>query len=214
MKHVLPTLALAGILALGLGGCASRGYVDQQIYDALNAEINLVRTDMEAGFDEIRDELETHADELNTLKSEVRENRELVEEALERAKAAEKVESDGKLLYEVVISDESLPFAFDKSELSAEAKEQLDIFAGVLIDENDDVYIEIQGHTDNIGSEEYNLELGRERAQSVLSYLHERHDLPLHRMDTYSYGESKPVADNDTAENRARNRRVMLMVLE
>jgi outer membrane protein OmpA-like peptidoglycan-associated protein len=214
MKHVLPTLALAGSLALALGGCASRGYVDQRINEALNTEINLVRTDMETEFDEIRQELETHADELNTLKSEVRENRELVEEALERAKAAEKVESDGKLLYEVVISDESLPFAFDESELSAEAKEQLDIFAGVLIEENDDVYIEIQGHTDNIGSEKYNLELGRDRAQSVLSYLHEQHELPLHRMDIYSYGESKPVAENDTAENRARNRRVMLMVLE
>ncbi|MFP4031203.1 MAG: OmpA family protein [Desulfococcaceae bacterium] len=214
MKLVLPTLALAGSLALALGGCASRGYVDQRINDALNTEINLVRTDMETEFDEIRQGLEAHAEEIGTLKSEVRENRELVEEALERAKAAEKVESDGKLLYEVVISDESLPFAFDESELSAEAKEQLDIFASVLIEENDDVYIEIQGHTDNIGSEAYNLDLGRERAQSVLSYLHERHDFPLHRMDAYSYGESKPAAENDTAENRARNRRVMLMVLE
>jgi outer membrane protein OmpA-like peptidoglycan-associated protein len=214
MKHVLPTLALTGILALGLGGCASRGYVDQQINDALNAEINLVRTDMETGFDEIRQEMETYSDEMNTLKSEVRENRELVEEALKRARDGEKVEGDGTLLYEVVISDESLPFAFDRSELSPEAMKQLDIFANVLIEENDDVFIEIQGHTDNIGSEKYNLELGRERAQAVLSYLHELHGFPLHRMDTYSYGESKPAAENDTAENRAKNRRVMLMVLE
>lgn len=213
MRHAIPTLALAGALALGLGGCASRGYVDQQINNALTAEVNLVRSEMEDGFADIRQDLETQGDELDTLKTEVREQRELVEEAIERAEATRKVE-DGKLLYEVIISDESLPFAFDKSDLSDEAREQLDLFANVLIEENDDVYIEIQGHTDNIGSEEYNKELGHERAMSVLSYLHDHHDIPLHRMDAFSYGESKPVAANDTAENRAKNRRVMLMVLE
>lgn len=213
MRHAIPTLALAGALALGLGGCASRGYVDQQINNALTAEINLVRSEMEDGFADIRQDLEIQGDELDTLKTEVREQRELVEEAIERAEAASKVE-DGKLLYEVIISDESLPFAFDKTDLSEEAREQLDLFAGVLIEENDDVYIEIQGHTDNIGSEEYNKELGHARAMSVLSYLHDQHDIPLHRMDAFSYGESRPIAANDTAENRAKNRRVMLMVLE
>jgi outer membrane protein OmpA-like peptidoglycan-associated protein len=213
MKHAIPTLALAGALALGLGGCASRGYVDQRINDALTAEINLVRSEMDDGFADIRQDLDAHGEELDTLKAEVREQRELAEEAIERAEAARKVD-DGKLLYEVVISDESLPFAFDESRLSKEARGQLDVFAGVLAEENDDVYIEIQGHTDNIGPEEYNKALGHERAMSVLSHLHEQHDIPLHRMDAFSYGESKPVAANDTAENRAKNRRVMLMVLE
>lgn len=215
MKLAIPPLVLAATLAFALGGCARRGYVDQRIDESLTAEIGRVRSDMEAGFEDVHRVLETHKGEIATLRTEVREQMALAREAIDRAKAAEKVPSGGgKLLYEITISDESVPFAFDDSRLSEEARRQLDMFAGVLIEENDDIYIEIQGHTDNIGSEKYNLDLGRSRAESVLAHLHERHRIPLHRMDVYSYGESRPAAPNDTAENRARNRRVMLMVLE
>lgn len=213
MRHAIPSLVLAGALALGIGGCASRSYVNQRINDVLSAELEMVRSDMNTEFDDLRRDMASQKQEFDTLRTEVREQLELVNEAIARAESAGKV-SDGKLLYEVTISDESVPFAYRESELSEEAREQLDIFAQVLIEENDGVYIEIQGHTDNIGSEKYNLELGRKRAESVLAYLHEKHEIPLHRMDVFSYGESKPEVANDTAENRARNRRVMLMVLE
>ena len=74
--------------------------------------------------------------------------------------------------------------------------------------------IEIQGHTDNIGSESYNLSLGYKRAEQVLEYFKTQHGFPLHRMNVNSYGEYKPIADNSTKEGRAQNRRVALVVMK
>jgi outer membrane protein OmpA-like peptidoglycan-associated protein len=90
----------------------------------------------------------------------------------------------------------------------------LDIFAGVVKTENKNVYIEIQGHTDDMGHEEYNMELGQARAEGVLRHLHVEHGIPLHRMNAFSYGESKPVVDNNIPGNRAKNRRVVIVVME
>ncbi len=122
--------------------------------------------------------------------------------------------AEGKFLYEVTLTDEAVHFGFDKCDLSKEAKAALDSFAGRLKAEDKDLYIEIQGHTDNIGTDGYNVSLGKARANAVYSYLHTQHGIPLHRMDTFSYGESKPVADNDNPGNRAKNRRVTLVVIE
>ena len=80
-------------------------------------------------------------------------------------------------------------------------------------DENKNVYIEIQGNTDSIGSDRANLALGQARAETVLRYLNMQHGFPLNRMSAVSYGKFKPIADNKTAEGRARNRRVTLVVL-
>ncbi|GBC60438.1 OmpA family protein [Desulfonema ishimotonii] len=215
-KTLISLVALTGVAVFGMTGCASKKYVDSQLNEALSAEISEVHTEMR----QIRQDVDTHEQEIQELKVTAEEQEEklneklgLIEDALARAEKANKL-SKGKLLYEVTISDESVPFAYNKSELSEDAKAQLNIFAGVLIEENDDIYIEIQGHTDNVGSEKYNLELGQARADAVRAWLREKHNIPLHKMSTFSYGESKPVAENDTAENRARNRRVVLLVME
>jgi peptidoglycan-associated lipoprotein len=76
------------------------------------------------------------------------------------------------------------------------------------------VYLEIEGHTDNVGGELYNAQLGEKRAKAVMNYLNEKGGVPLHAMSVISYGESKPVADNKTADGRAQNRRVVVRVLE
>jgi outer membrane protein OmpA-like peptidoglycan-associated protein len=77
-----------------------------------------------------------------------------------------------------------------------------------------DAYIEIQGHTDNIGSESYNLKLGHNRADAAMRYLNMEQGIPMFRMNVVSYGEYKPIADNSTREGRAQNRRVTLVVME
>ncbi|MCP4658190.1 MAG: OmpA family protein, partial [bacterium] len=105
-------------------------------------------------------------------------------------------------------------FGFEQSRLDAEAATALDRFAEQLLTAGGGIFIEIQGHTDASGSEEYNLELGYERAQAVRRYLSMRHGLPLHRMSVISYGKASPVADNNTREGRAKNRRVVLVVLK
>jgi outer membrane protein OmpA-like peptidoglycan-associated protein len=75
------------------------------------------------------------------------------------------------------------------------------------------VYFEIEGHTDNVGSAEWNETLGMERADAVKRYLYEQHQVPLFKMNVISFGEGKPVAPNNTRQGRAMNRRVVIKVL-
>ena len=76
------------------------------------------------------------------------------------------------------------------------------------------VYVEIEGHTDNIGGEAYNMQLGHDRAMTVLRYMNESGGIPLHAMNAISFGSSKPLAGNDTQDGRAQNRRMVIRVLE
>jgi peptidoglycan-associated lipoprotein len=137
----------------------------------------------------------------------------LIHEAVVRAEATGRL-AGGRIRYEVILSDASIPFAYHKGSLSDGVRTALDIFARRFIPAPDAVYIEIQGHTDAIGSEAYNQALGRERAESVRRYLNVKHRLPIQRMNAFSYGETQPVADNESPAGRAKNRRVVLLVME
>lgn len=212
MKRTWVILVVVGSLALWGTGCATREYVQEQIAQAqkvTEAKISEVQKQVEA----------TQMDVANLKKSDAEQNAKIAQlsdtakEALARAEEAGKL-AKGKFLFEVTLSDDVVRFGFNKSDLSAEAKAALDAFAQKVKAENKNVYIEVQGHTDSIGSEKYNLELGQARADAVVRYLNMQHGLPLHRMNAISYGEYKPVADNKTAEGRAKNRRVTLVVLE
>jgi len=74
-------------------------------------------------------------------------------------------------------------------------------------------YIEIEGHTDNVGDKTINYKLGLERAEAVKRYLYENQQIPLHKINVISYGEEKPIAPNKTKAGRAQNRRVVIKVL-
>src|SRR5215207_4431196 len=74
-------------------------------------------------------------------------------------------------------------------------------------------FIEIEGHTDNVGPKELNHRLGLERAENVKRYLYEQHQVPLHKINVISYGEDKPIAPNKNRDGRAQNRRVVIRVL-
>ena len=98
-----------------------------------------------------------------------------------------------------------------QANLNDSAREKLENLIQQFKAENKNVYIEVQGHTDNLGSEEYNNNLGLERAEGVRRYLSEN-GIPLHRIATISYGETRPIADNKTKAGRAENRRVVILV--
>lgn len=132
-------------------------------------------------------------------------------EALARANAAHKL-AEGKFLYELVLSDDSVKFPTDHYALSPEAEQRLSELAMRLKSENRNVYLEIQGHTDAVGDEDHNQELGEARAEAVRRYLSQQ-GIALNRMSTISYGEDSPVASNDTPEGRSQNRRVAIIVL-
>jgi len=104
----------------------------------------------------------------------------------------------------------SVHFDFDKATLKPEAKAILDEAVQVLEHEGS-VDIIVEGHTDSVGTEQYNLGLSRRRADTVRAYLVD-HGIVRSRITAEGMGESKPVASNDTADGRAQNRRVELHV--
>ena len=119
-----------------------------------------------------------------------------------------------KLVYEVTLSEDQGNFKFGKTELPDEAKMRIDQVIGQLKgQQGKDVYIEVEGHTDNVGGKEMNYELGLERAEAVKKYLYTQHQIPLHKINVISYGEEKPVSPNNTRDGRAQNRRVVIRVL-
>ena len=104
----------------------------------------------------------------------------------------------------------SVHFDFDKATLKADAKPILDEAVQVLKQEGS-VDIVVEGHTDSVGTDQYNLGLSRRRAETVRTYLVD-HGIARSRITAEGMGESKPVASNDTADGRAQNRRVELHV--
>jgi peptidoglycan-associated lipoprotein len=119
-----------------------------------------------------------------------------------------------RLIYTVTVSEDQGNFKFGKTELPDEAKARLDqVVTQVKGDTTKNIFIEIEGHTDNVGSSTLNKDLGLERAEQVKRYLYEQHQIPLHKINVISYGEEKPVSPNNTRAGRAQNRRVVVKVL-
>ena len=106
----------------------------------------------------------------------------------------------------VTMKENMVNFAFNSSELSSSAKTNLDKLAKVLVN-NPDTNINIYGHTDNKGTDAYNMTLSEKRAKSVVNYL-ASHGVKKNRMFAKGMGESDPVATNETEAGRAENRRV------
>jgi len=123
------------------------------------------------------------------------------------------VASVRKLLFEVTLNEQQGNFVSGQAGLPDAAKARLDEVVGQLKSDPRNIFIEIEGHTDNTGAADLNQKLGLERAEAVKRYLYEQHQVPLHKMNVISYGEDKPVAPNNSRDGRAQNRRVVVKVL-
>ena len=187
-RSKLRTAAIGGaLIALGFAasGCASHRFVRDQV-EVVDNRVTQV---------------DTHLAQVEGTAG----------QALQRANDAHKL-AEGKFLYQVVLSDDSVKFPTDASQLSPEAEQRLTEFAQRLASENKNVYLEIQGFSDATGPEDHNMELGEQRAEAVRRFLN-RQGVALNRMSTISYGQENPVAPNNTREGRAQNRRVAIIVL-
>ena len=211
-KTLVPAVVLVVVAGLALTGCATKKYVNEQVAagdQVTAAKIGEVQTSVEASQKSISDLQAKDAD----LQKQIATLSDTAKDALKRAQEAG-VLAKGDFVWETVLTDDKVTFGFNKAELTPEGKAALDAFAAKVKADNRNVYVEIQGHTDNVGSEKYNLKLGYQRAEAVKDYLQMQHGFPLHRVNVTSYGEFKPIADNTTKEGRAQNRRVALVVLE
>ena len=110
----------------------------------------------------------------------------------------------------VVEFSSNVLFAFDKSNLSSDAKTNLDKLV-IVLNNYPDTDIELQGHTDSKGSEAYNQTLSEKRASAVSGYLSGR-GISNNRVTIKGFGETVPKYDNATAEGRTQNRRVEFLI--
>ncbi len=103
-------------------------------------------------------------------------------------------------------------FETNSADLNKSSFEELDKLVKLLLN-NPQIKVEISAHTDDVGNDAYNLKLSEKRAQSVVNYLVEK-NIPVLQTVAKGYGETKPVVPNTSVENRAKNRRVELKILE
>lgn len=112
---------------------------------------------------------------------------------------------------QIVFDDKSgVSFAFDSADLTDVAKQNLDAIAEVFI-EFPDTELMIEGHTDNVGNDDYNMKLSKRRADSVVAYLKSK-GVQGSRFSVQAFGETRPRFDNSTKEGQAKNRRVEIGV--
>jgi outer membrane protein OmpA-like peptidoglycan-associated protein len=115
---------------------------------------------------------------------------------------------------------EGATFSFNSAGLSSQAKGEIDRFFKEMDERGDPqpsaeerVYV-VAGHTDSTGKPDYNYELGQRRAERVAGYLVSEKGIDPTHVHVVSYGDSKPIADNKTAEGRRGNRRIEILVYQ
>ena len=110
------------------------------------------------------------------------------------------------------LTEQNVLFDFGSAQILAKQLSTLDQIAQQM-KSNADAILVLEGHTDSVGDDAYNIRLSEQRVDMVVRYLVADKDVPTHQIHTASLGESKPVAANDTAEGRAQNRSVIVKLL-
>ncbi len=211
-KRVLAVVAVGTLALAGSTACVSKK-VFQQHEQETDSRIKGVESGVEANEKRTSDLARDTDSKIASVKGTAEKAVEIGSNAMNKAESAEKL-AKGKILWTTTLSDDSVKFGFDSATLPASASSVLDDLAAKVKALNKTVYLEIEGHTDNVGSAEHNELLGLKRAESVRTYLAEKGGIPLHAMNVISYGQTKPVAENNTKDGRAKNRRVVIRVLE
>lgn len=201
MSRFAPLIALSS--AMLLSACATKEFVKETV------------APVQTSVDGLGTRVQAHDDGLKAMDGRVQGSEarivKLEQEAAARAEAAKKLPAP-TLLMSTVLTDDKIRFSSGRAQLTEQAGRELDQLVAKLKADNQPVFVEIQGHTDATGSDAGNQQLGLQRAEAVRLHL-ARAGLPLARMATISYGESAPLADNNTREGRSTNRRVHLMVM-
>ena len=215
------------VLALALGGttaCATKKFVRGQVGE-VNDKVESVSKSLEetqertkaneAKIAEVDQRAQSAAQAADTKATSAGQRADGAKTAADAANTkAEAVDKASKrLVYEVVLSEDKGDFKFGKATVPDSAIGELDQLVAKLKGEPNGAFIEVEGHTDNVGPKDVNYKLGLERAENVKRYLYEHHQVPLHKINVISYGEDKPVAPNKTKDGRAQNRRVVIKVL-
>jgi outer membrane protein OmpA-like peptidoglycan-associated protein len=218
-KQVAGLALLAGAVFV-LPACATKGYVNEQI-SGVNGKVESLTKTVE----ETQERTKANEGKINVVDQKVGAAqgsadaaRKAAADADARAGAADAKavavdKASRKLIYSVTLSTDSADFAVGKFELPDAAKARIDELVARVKADGQNVFFEIEGHTDSTGPKEFNDKLGLQRAEAVMRYLRDQHQIPLHKVNVISYGAEKPVAPNKTKADRAQNRRIVINVL-
>jgi peptidoglycan-associated lipoprotein len=230
MRKMLMTASIIALSVAIVPACATKGFVREEV-GTVNTKVDTLsgtveQTQQRVGQNETRigavdQKAEAAGKAAAAAGTAATEARSAADKAQASATAVggrvDKVDAaiaaSRRLIYEVTLSEDQGNFKFGNADLPDTAKSRLDEVVTKLKADPQNVFIEIEGHTDNVGSVEGNERLGMERAETVKRYLYEQHQIPLHKMNVISFGEEKPVAPNNTRDGRAMNRRVVIKVL-
>jgi peptidoglycan-associated lipoprotein len=219
MKKVVLAVPLLA-LALGTTGCATKKFVRGEV-GQVNDKVDTLSRSLEETQERTRAN-EARIGEVDQKAGAADQKAAAAGRSADAASAAaaavntraDSIEKASKrLVYEVVLSEDKGNFKFGQSSMPETVTPELDQLVSQLKANPNGAYIEIEGHTDNVGPKDINLKLGLERAENVKRYLYENHQVPLHKINVISYGEEKPIGDNKKRDGRAQNRRVVIKVL-
>jgi peptidoglycan-associated lipoprotein len=220
MRKAMTAMLAVSVMSAAGSACATKGFVRESVGE-VNEKIEAVGQSLEATQQQTKEnaaritQVDQKADQVGaaakTAQSSATSARSAADAAAAKAAAVETATK--RLIFEVVVSDDQGNFELGKADLPDDVRAKLDELATKLKADPAGNYIEVEGHTDSTGSTEVNERLGLARAENVKRYLYETYQIPLHKINVISYGETKPVSPNNTRAGRAQNRRVVIRVL-
>lgn len=212
---------LSGVLLLSvvvfLTGCATRAYVREYVEDKLApfdnraGKLETKTSELEKEASAQRDKVEGMEKRLSHVADDVKVTALDAKAAKDRAEAVLKKVEGLKIAKKVVLKGSDVKFNFNKWQLTEAQEKMLEKLARELKDKPYSIIV-IAGHTDNVGSEKYNLALGRSRAEAAASHLATKPGIDRSKIIVLTFGESVPAAPNNTKEGREQNRRVEITV--
>jgi peptidoglycan-associated lipoprotein len=220
MKRLVTAIAISAIALGGSSACATKKMVKQRVGDVDNKVDTLSKS-----VEETQQRTRTNEGRIGEVDQKAQAANQRAAAAGQRAEEAygaagqvnaraDAIEAASKrLVYEVVLSEHKSGFKFGQSKIPADVQGQIDQLVAQLKANPIGGFIEIEGHTDNVGAKPANYKIGLDRAEAVKRYLYENQQIPLHKMNVISYGEEKPIAPNKTRDGRAQNRRVVIKVV-
>ena len=220
MKRFVTAMAISAVALGGSSACATKKMVKQRVgevdnkVDTLSKSVEETQQRTRANEGRIG-EVDQKAQAANQRASAAGQRADEAYGAANKVNArADAIEASAKrLVFEVVLSEDKGGFKFNQAKMPADMQAQIDQIVTQLKANPNGGYIEIEGHTDNVGPKDVNYKVGLDRAEAVKRYLYENQQIPLHKINVISYGEDKPVAPNTTKDGRAQNRRVVIKVL-
>lgn len=223
MKRVIEVTLVASALLL-MGGCATKKYVAKQT-DPISTKLD----EVQKAAQNTQKQLEGDEPKISAAAEKADSADARATDAIGRADAASKktdqVKSELTTQFRSELSerianiddykpagDVTVLFKFNSSQLTDEAKQQLDQLGGSKMGSVKRYFVAIQGFTDKIGDAQYNMDLSRRRAEAVQTYLVAQHNIPVYRIQIVGLGKEKPVNDEKTRDDRQKNRRVEVTI--